>query len=411
MALDEVELHAVARSCWVVSERRWTEVEKGKNVRLVHCQPFRLIRPPKNGSSSSDIAGKVTFRLLQLPADVEFSRERLSLIQVPKLMTPSLVDTDCQFEYYQVQLSVPNECVRPGSASFDFQYKLLLEEIHKRGQPQCNKKGPSITLRSWFGLEVDLSDSSKDNDGLGKYLLPLTTLRSLYVGWNTIVEAIFYLRGENNISFLQKFGCKFWDKQADANGFIGYNYGLLTCFPQSDGTRPVNQLETKVISKLVKGECSRNMVCSLLKPGELTNKEACTASVQFSVSTEKAIEVLDITVNQRSSDVMIGLPHDVCCWSVILHLVRREVYRRCGRLLAAGKVFFVIAAGGAHVYDANKESFEKLRTRDPYLDVSPELIIKTGRGIFEMAQNFEREMVRVNGYHPHHRAIKIEQVV
>jgi thymidylate synthase len=153
------------------------------------------------------------------------------------------------------------------------------------------------------------------------------------------------------------------------------------------------------------------MVCALLKPGELTNQEACTASVQFSVSTEKAIEVLDITVNQRSSDVMIGLPHDECCWSVILHLVRREVYRRCGRLLAAGKVFFVIAAGGAHVYDANKESFEKLRTRDPYLDVSPELFIKTGRGIFEMAHNFEREMVQLNGYHPHHRAIKIEQVV
>jgi hypothetical protein len=135
IAFDEVELHAVARSCWVVSERRWTEVEKGKNVRLVHCQPFRLIRPPKNGSSSSDIASKVTFRLLQLPADVEFSRERLSLIQVPKLMTPSLVDTDCQFEYYQVQLSVPNACVRPGSASFDFQYKLLLEQNQKRPTP------------------------------------------------------------------------------------------------------------------------------------------------------------------------------------------------------------------------------------------------------------------------------------
>lgn len=86
---------------------------------------------------------------------------------------------------------------------------------------------------------------------------------------------------------------------------------------------------------------------------------------------------------------------DVCCWSVILHLVRREVYRRCGRLLAAGRIFFIIAARGAHVYDANKENFEELRTRDPYLDVSPELIIETERGFFDMAQNFEQAMVRV----------------
>ena len=118
-----------------------------------------------------------------------------------------------------------------------------------------------------------------------------------------------------------------------------------------------------------------------------------------------------MTVYQRSSDVVLGLPHDVCCWSIILHLVRREVHKRCGRVLAAGRVFFIIAAGGAHVYDINKANFDELLRRKPILlDESPELIVETNYGMFEMAKNFEDKMVRVNGYNSH-PPIQIQQAV
>ena len=415
---DEIKLHAVSRSCWIEdSQKKWKVVGKGESVRLSLGQCFRLISPPKDVKSHPDIASTVVFRLLLMPVSAVDSCKRFSLIELPKVNTPPLVDAEREFEYYPVQLSALSATSNwTGSASFDLQYKKLLEEIREKGMLQTNTKGQNKTLRSYYGIVVDLHDSSDANNGLGRYLFPLTTLRALFGGRGAILEAIFYLRGEDNIEFLQKHGCKFWDKQANANGFIGYNYGLLVTFPQEKGENAINQLETKVITRLANHECSRNMVCSLLKPGEPTNQEACTASVQFSVGTEPdgkggTKEVLDITVNQRSSDVILGLPHDVACWSVILHLVRREVYLRSGRVLAAGRIYFIIAAGGAHAYEQNMAAFEELLKRDPFLDVSPELIIETNKRIFELACDFDPAMIRVQGYNKRHPAIGIKQAL
>lgn len=411
-----ITIHAEARNCWVASDdkRRWNEVEKGRSVSLAIGQHFCLICPPKQGTIPPDIACIVKFRLVKLPASVlSAKKRRFSLVPVPTLVTPQGLDTECDlFECRRVEMSIPIMAVCPGSASFDQQYKLLLETIRDCAHVQENKKGSNMTLGSCFGLEINLSNESAENDGLGKFLLPVTTLRSLYGARPAIVESMFYLRGEENITFLRANGQKFWDKQADDKGFIGLNYGLLTCFPQPNNEPPINQLESKVIQKLVKHECSRNMVCSLMKPGECTTQEACTASIQFSVNKESGREVLDMTVNQRSSDVILGLPHDICCWSIILHLVRREVFRRSRRRLAAGRIFFIIAAGGAHVYDINKDAFEELLQRKPILlDDSPELLVETDVGMFDMAQNYKAEMVRVKGYTSHHPAIRIKQAL
>jgi Thymidylate synthase len=100
---------------------------------------------------------------------------------------------------------------------------------------------------------------------------------------------------------------------------------------------------------------------------------------------------LDLTVNQRSPDVMLGLPHDVVAWTVILHLVRREVHRLSGRQLHAGKLHFNINAGGAHVYQLNADNFvELLRRRRPKPNVEPELImcIDNNVSMFEFAHTY-----------------------
>jgi thymidylate synthase len=117
-------------------------------------------------------------------------------------------------------------------------------------------------------------------------------------------------------------------------------------------------------------------------------QEACTKSVQFTInSDDSGLEVLDITVDQGSSDVILALSDDVCCWSIILHLVRREVYMRSRRRLGAGKVIFMIAAGAAHVYDINQVEFQELRKREPkVVNELPELIIETDKGMLEVAR-------------------------
>jgi thymidylate synthase len=187
-----------------------------------------------------------------------------------------------------------------------------------------------------------------------------------------MVETLWYLRGEDNILFLQRNRCPYWDAQATGEDgtFVGLNYGLLTNFPDGKGGS-INQLQAKVIEPLCRGECSRNMYCSLSKPGEDTVQEACTSGLQFAASDGGTL--LSLTVNQRSSDVILGLPNDVVAMSLLLHFVIREVRLQSDRVLHPDKVEFAIAAGGAHVYKINEDDFHQLLERQPKPRIQPYL--------------------------------------
>jgi thymidylate synthase len=288
--------------------------------------------------------------------------------------------------------------------SFDEQYLNLLHRIEKDGSEQKNKKGDSVTLADTVQIVLDLNDD-QDQEGLGRFLLPKFTLRWLYNYRPAVVEAMWYLQGSPSIKFLQENDCKFWDRQATAEGTVGLNYGLLTNYPLENGGS-FNQLEN-VINKLADGQSSRNMDITLNKPGEETVQKACTSCIQFTVSSlqkdGKKRELLNMTIHQRSSDVILGLPHDVIVWSIIYHLVRREVSIRSRRILAGGKIHFNIAAGAAHIYKINEKDFRMLLKREPKsVDGQPELIVnrKPTVSMFDMADadRFEANMFRIEGY-------------
>ena len=344
--------------CWVqpLDSKEWTEVMEDQRVRIRDYQRFRVQRPGEHPSANRPGAEFV------------------------------------------LSIKVRAEDVKAGypSHAFDVQYLKLVRAIQNEGVEQKNKKGSSSTLPLSCELRIPLTDTS----GKDRNLLPLTSLRSLYGGGSALVEALWYLRGEDNITFLQNNRCPFWDKQAVPKGgvnWVGLNYGLLTNFPQADG-KSINQLEKNVIQVLCKPKsCSRNMVCTLIKPGEDNVQGACTSSIQFSVSTLKESgstrEMLNVTVTQRSSDVMIGLPHDVTVWSIILHLVRREVLRRTGRNLIAGNLFFAISQNAAHVYATNSENMKQILTRKPKEFYQPQLVIDKNldsKNIFELAKIYVR---------------------
>ena len=362
------------RMCWVYTTgteedgRSWDTVLPDETMTLVSGQNFRLLPP---GSSKDAKSPGIQY-----------------VLYIAKFPSPKH-----QFS---------------GSYSFDVQYLNLLKAIQREGDFQENKKGSNKTLRRSFTFNIDLSDESDRN------ILPLTFVRSLYGGRAAIFEAIWYLRGEDHVKFLQENKNHFWDKQCSDDGWLGLNYGLLTNFPQRDGRR-VNQLEETVLSRLCRKEKSRNMVCMLVKPGEATNQVACTSSIQFSVSEdgEYGVERLDLTINQRSSDAMVGLPHDVVVWSIILHLVRREVALRTSgkRTLAAGNLNFIISAGGAHVYSLNADECEMLLERKPKDCHQPYLEIESDEPLFSLTKNFDARKFRIHDYTGFHPAIKLRQAV
>lgn len=316
-------------------------------------------------------------------------------------------------QYTLIRFSLPRTVgLKAGSESFDVQYLDLLRLLKRKGVKQENKKGENVTLSQPFSFAIELFHPEK-------LLLPTTTLRKIIGGGlHAVYEAIWYLRGENHVRFLQQLNCRFWDKQAGPHGFVGLSYGLLTNY--RDG---INQLHSNVIEPLRKGKCSRNMTVILSKPGEETVQNACTSSVQFALEPapqQSSAERLNLTVNQRSSDVILGLPHDVIAWSAILHMVVLEVRKMTiledRKKLCAGTLFFHIAAGGSHVYCKNEKDWEKLLHRQPKHNVEVDLSIqKKERNIFQFAQQFEKGDVLIHGYtekglhyHPH---IKIQQAL
>ena len=139
------------------------------------------------------------------------SKVRLSMGSAFRLLPPTTLTEHQRVQ--KVQFFIVKSVAQ--SLNVDQQYLLLLRTIEREGKPQKNNKGTNLTLPRNFTLEIDLASK----DGL-KDLLPIITLRRIYHQMSKI-EAIWYLRGEANIKFLQDNKCSFWDAQADGDGFLG----------------------------------------------------------------------------------------------------------------------------------------------------------------------------------------------
>ena len=169
-------------------------------------------------------------------------------------------------------------------------------------------------------------DSPTNSMQDGALVVPVTTLR-----WvnrkGVVVELLWYLRGDDTVHWLHEHNCHFWNKDADAGGFVGLNYGLTVRFPKPRGGS-TNQLKER-IQQLCKGKLgSRNLVVSLVRPDATTNQAskkaspACTSGFMLKGTGDGT--GLDMVVTQRSSDVILGLPYDIIVWSLLLHLICRE---------------------------------------------------------------------------------------
>ena len=89
-----------------------------------------------------------------------------------------------------------------------------------------------------------------------------------------------------------------------------------------DASPALMNVSTVALSHVTRRLSNTNGTVINVQPGVGTLQEACTSTCQFIVRQERR---LDLVLHQRSSDVVVGLPHDVIAWSVLLHLVCREV--------------------------------------------------------------------------------------
>ena len=212
---------------------------------------------------------------------------------------------------------------------FEMQYKELLFNILANGETQREEGRNGFTIRS-FGQSIEFKNTCG--------LFPMLTSKKMYFK-NVNHELKWLLSGETDVKYLTKNKVRIWEPWVNQNGTIGDTYGkVLRNF------NGIDQL-TESIEILRKNRSSRQNVISLWNPSLIKagNIKPCYHAIQFVCING----VLNVVVSQRSSDVFIGLPYDICVFDLLLLLVAKILNFIPGTLK--------INIGDAHIYEEHIE--------------------------------------------------------
>lgn len=272
---------------------------------------------------------------------------------------------------------------------FETDYLQLISDCLGSGEFLPARNG-NIFMLSGRQITIDLADGFPLLSG--KKISPKHFLHELK----------WMLNGDTNIKYLNDNGSKIWDKWADKNGDLGPVYGK-----QFRNFRGVDQV-ANLIRGLKNEPFSRRHIISLWNPVELEWMALPPCFYSFQVIVKKG--TVDLVVSQRSADVFIGLPYDVCFYSVFLNLIvntinqekcrhcngngRIEMLEHCpecyGEPKRPGRV--IVNIGNAHVYAGHVAACTEYISRFPLpaREKNPTIV-------------FDRHLGEYNGlldYHP-----------
>lgn len=225
---------------------------------------------------------------------------------------------------------------------FENQYRNNLLTAMNEGTEREDRTG--VGCKSIFNasLEWDLS--------IGKF--PMITGRRIYPKvFNT--EFDWFINGETNIARFRKNNVKIWDAWADEQGNLGPVYGHQMKNFNSQG---IDQLQS-LLEQLKTNPDSRRHIISLWNPAQLADMALPPCYLYFQFFVEKG-GLLNMFVVQRSADMLLGIPYDVCLFSKLLLYVAEQTN------LKAHKVNLQMI--DAHVYSNQIEAVNDFLSQDTY---------------------------------------------
>jgi thymidylate synthase len=228
------------------------------------------------------------------------------------------------------------------------QYLEAVRTILETGTRKENRTG--VDTISTFGVHYNINLSEG---------FPLLTTKA--INWkNIVVEMLWFLSGQTDISILKKHGCKFWDAWADENGKVPSAYGsfwrMFPCpfYKTGFGTLVAfnDQLQW-VVDTLKRDPMSRRMVVSAWAPGNAQTSKLPPCHCLFVVNVQKVempppsgplisrssdgtfltaegirylaehAERLCLHLTQRSCDIALGVPYNIASYALLMHLLSR----------------------------------------------------------------------------------------
>ena len=223
------------------------------------------------------------------------------------------------------------------------QYLELLRHVRQHGQRKQDRTGTGTLSVFGHQMRFDLADG-----------LPLVTTKRIHVK-SVICELLWFLRGETNVGWLREQGVTIWDEWADAAGELGPVYGRQwRAWGTADG-RELDQMAA-VVEQLRDNPDSRRILVSAWNVGELERMALvpCHTLFQFHVAGGR----LSCQLYQRSADLFLGVPFNIACYALLVHMLAQQ----CD--LVPGE--FIWTGGDCHLYLNHLEQADLQLGREPH---------------------------------------------
>lgn len=192
---------------------------------------------------------------------------------------------------------------------------------------------------------------------LSKSFPLLTTKRVFFKG--IAYELLWFLKGSQNIKWLQEHNVHIWDEWADDNGDLGPVYGVQwRSWPaptEDDPEHTIDQIEN-VLNMLKTNPDSRRMIVTAWNPAEVDDMALppCHSLFQFYVADGK----LSCQLYQRSADMFLGVPFNIASYALLTLMMAQQAGLEPGE--------FVWTGGDCHIYDNHIEQVLEQLSRNPY---------------------------------------------
>lgn len=223
------------------------------------------------------------------------------------------------------------------------QYETLMQHVYTQGVEKTDRTGTGT--RSVFGYQMRFNLAEG---------FPLVTTKKLHTK-SIFIELLWFLRGDNNVKWLQERGVTIWNEWANANGDLGPVYGVQwRSWPTPEGGH-IDQI-SQVIKQIKTSPDSRRLIVSAWNVSDIPNMALppCHAFFQFYVADGK----LSCQLYQRSADIFLGVPFNIASYALLTHMVAQQ----CD--LAVGD--FIWTGGDCHLYSNHFQQVEEQLSRTPF---------------------------------------------
>ncbi|PLX29084.1 thymidylate synthase [Candidatus Parcubacteria bacterium] len=210
-------------------------------------------------------------------------------------------------------------------------------------------------------------------------------------------ELEFFIKGITDKQWLIDRKCHIWDEWANPKkapyghdeeskkrmaeerdlgpvyGFQWRHFGATYDNWDSDYTGQVVDQLKYVVDTLKTNPSDRRMLVSAWNPAvkDQMALPPCHYSFQVTVTGNK----LNLMWNQRSVDVMLGLPFNISSYALLLHLLAKEAGLEEGRLVGF--------LGDTHIYKNHLEGAREQLTRDPNTYSLPQIKTENFTSLFD----------------------------